>query len=66
MLAGADELADGLERALREEVKLLALTIDERAIIMAALEDPPEGLVELRAVLTNEHVAAAHRARSVS
>ena len=28
--AGAGELADRLERALRDEVKLLALTIDER------------------------------------
>ena len=26
-----------------------------RAIILAALEDPPEGLAELRAVLMNEH-----------
>jgi len=37
-------------------VSLLALTIDERAIILATLEDPPEGLAELRAVLTNEHL----------
>jgi hypothetical protein len=36
-------------------VKLLALTIDERAMILAALEDPPAGLAELRAVLINEH-----------
>jgi hypothetical protein len=36
-------------------VVLLALTIDERAIILAALEDPPDGLAELRAVLLNEH-----------
>ena len=35
-------------------VKLIALTIDERAIILASLEDPPEGLAELRAVLLNE------------
>lgn len=35
--------------------KILALTIDERAIILAALEDPPETLSELRAVLLNEH-----------
>ena len=31
------------------------LTIDERAVILASLEDPPEGLIELRAVLLNEH-----------
>jgi hypothetical protein len=36
-------------------VALLALTIDERAIILAALEDPPDGLAELRSVLLNEH-----------
>jgi hypothetical protein len=42
--AGAVELADRLEQALADDVSLLALTIDERAIILAALEDPPEGL----------------------
>lgn len=52
---GADDLADRLERALDDEVKLLALTIDERAIILSALEDPPDDLAELRAVLMNEH-----------
>jgi hypothetical protein len=52
---GADDLADRLERALADEVKLLALTIDERAIILASLEDPPRELAELRAVLLNEH-----------
>jgi hypothetical protein len=51
---GADELADRLEQALEDD-KLLALTIEERAIILAALEDPPDGLTELRAVLLNEH-----------
>jgi len=52
---GGDEMADRLERALGDQVKLLALTIDERAIILAQLEDPPEGLAELRGVLMNEH-----------
>ena len=52
---GADELADRLERALDDDVKLLALTIDERAVILAQLEDPPDGLAELRGVLLNEH-----------
>ena len=52
---GGDELADRLERALADQVKLLALTIDERAIILAALDDPPDGLSELRGVLLNEH-----------
>jgi len=31
------------------------LTIDERAIIPASLEDPPKGLAELRAVLLADH-----------
>jgi hypothetical protein len=53
--AGADELAERLERALDDEVKLFALTIDERAIILASLEEPSDGLAELRAVLLNEH-----------
>jgi hypothetical protein len=53
--AGAVELADRLERALDDEVRLLGLTIDERSTILSALEDPPDGLAGLRAVLLNEH-----------
>ena len=30
-------------------------TIGERAIILGQLDDPPDGLAELRGVLTNEH-----------
>jgi hypothetical protein len=52
---GGDQLADRLERALRNEVKLLGLEIDERAIVLAALDDPPDGLAEVRGVLMNEH-----------
>jgi len=52
--AGADEFADRLEVALDDNVKLLALTIDERAIILASLEDPPDGL-GATAVLLGEH-----------
>ena len=52
---GADELADRLEVAVADGVALLASTIDERAIILASLEDPPDELTELRAVLLNEH-----------
>jgi hypothetical protein len=40
---------------LADEVKLLALTIDERATILAALDDPPDELSGLRGVLMNEH-----------
>ena len=53
--AGDDELVDRLERALNDEVKLLGLEIDKQAIILAALDDPPDGLSELRGVLMNEH-----------
>jgi len=52
---GAEELADRLEQAVDDDVKLLALTIDERAMILGELEDPPDKLAELRAVLLNEH-----------
>ena len=55
--AGADELADRLERAIDDDVRLLALTIDERAVILAELED---ALAELRAVLLNEHEWRRH------
>ena len=47
----ADDLADRLERALDADVKLLALTLDERALLLSALEDPPQELAELRTVL---------------
>jgi hypothetical protein len=41
--AGADELADQLEQALADGVSLIALTIDERAIILglARVRDRP-------------------------
>ena len=53
--AGTDDMADRLERALADEVKLLALTLDERALLLAALDDPPQALAELRAVLLADH-----------
>jgi hypothetical protein len=52
--AGADKLADRNERP-RQRGKLLALTIDERAIILEQLDDPPDGLVDPCGVLMNEH-----------
>ena len=45
-----------LERALDADVKLLALTL-ERALLLSALEDPPQELAELRAVLLADHQA---------
>ena len=53
---GADVLADRLEQALDDQVRLLALTIDERTIILDQLDDSPDGLEELRGVLMNEHM----------
>lgn len=32
-----------------------ALSLAERAVLLNVLEDPPPGLVELRAVLLNDH-----------
>ena len=54
-VAGAVDLADRLEQSLENEVKLLALSLDERALMLSALEDPPKGLAELRAVLLSDH-----------
>jgi hypothetical protein len=53
--AGADDLADRLDRAVAADVKLLGLTIGERSVCLFVLDDPPEGLAELRGVLMNEH-----------
>jgi hypothetical protein len=52
---GAAELADRLERALRDEVKLLGVEIDERTVILNAVGDPPDGLAELCSVLMSDH-----------
>jgi hypothetical protein len=49
-------LADRLERAYEDRAGTLALDIPEREIVLAALNDPPSGLEELRAVLLQEHV----------
>ncbi len=51
--AGADDLADRLERALGRRGEVVR--IDERAVVLNTLGDPPDGLTELRAVLINEH-----------
>jgi hypothetical protein len=58
-LAGADKLGQRLERAIEDRAALVALTIDERAIVLSMLDDPPAELAELRAVLVNEHQWAA-------
>jgi hypothetical protein len=53
--AGFDDTAERLENAYDLETKVLALTIAEREQILRALEDCPDGLAELRGVLTAEH-----------
>lgn len=53
--AGAGDLADRLDRALADDVKILALTIADRSVCLFVLNDPPDGLAELRAVLLNEY-----------
>ena len=52
--SGAHAFADRLDRTVSDDIKLVALTIDERALILNTLDDPPEELGELRAVLMNE------------
>ena len=53
--AGADHLAVRLEKGVVDKVKLLALTPYERVLMLAALEDPPQELAELRAVLLADY-----------
>ncbi|HVM12636.1 MAG TPA: hypothetical protein VM638_09220, partial [Actinomycetota bacterium] len=52
--AGDTDLAGRLERAVTDNVKLLALTIPERAAILNVLDDPPDELAELRGVLMTD------------
>jgi hypothetical protein len=51
------DLASRLEDAFGRMVRVFALTIPERETIIRALDDAPDGLEELRAVLIREHVA---------
>ena len=53
--AGFDEVAERLETAYDREAKVIALTIEDREAIIRALDDPPDGLAELRGVLLREH-----------
>ena len=51
-----DELGARLETAYGRVTKVPALTIPGRQTIIAALDDAPPGLDELRGVLLREHV----------
>ena len=49
-------LAERLEDNYGRMTRVIALTILERETIIRALDDAPDGLEELRAVLLREHV----------
>jgi hypothetical protein len=55
--AGFEETATRLENAWSLEVKVLALTMPERGVILRALDDPPDGLAELHGVLVRDREA---------
>jgi hypothetical protein len=50
-----DDVAERLENAYDVECKVLALSISEREAIIRSLDNPPDGLAELRGVLLREH-----------
>jgi len=53
-LVDDEQLETKLRSALARDVRVLALEIPERETILAALDDPPDGLAELRGVLLSE------------
>ena len=53
--SGLDGTAETLEGACADSERRVALTIPDREAILRVLEDVPEGLGELRAVLLKEH-----------
>jgi len=53
--AGYDHTAERLETAQEHQAKLLGLSIEDREVIPSVLDDPPQQLCELRAVLLQEH-----------
>ena len=54
-LVDDEQLETRLRSALARDVRLLALDTGERVTIFAALDEPPPGLEQLRAVLLQEH-----------
>jgi hypothetical protein len=58
--AGFDETAEWVEVAYDREAKVLALTIGQREEILRTLDDPPDGLAELRGVLLAEYRRTEH------
>jgi hypothetical protein len=55
-LVDDDALSARLETAYGRVTKVLGLTIPDRETIIRALDNPPPGLEELRAVLLREHI----------
>ena len=56
MLAGmVDEPTSTVLQNAVERETVLALSIDDRERILRALDDPPDGLAELRAVVLRQH-----------
>ena len=53
--AGFDDTAETLEDAYDEKRAVVALTIPDREAILRTLDDPVDGLAELRGVLLREH-----------
>ena len=53
--ANHEDVSARLNEALELTTQVLALTIPEREAILRALDDPPDGLCELRGVLLREH-----------
>jgi hypothetical protein len=55
LAAGLEDTGDVLLVALDAEQDLVALSIADREAILRVLDDPPDGLAELRGVLLAEH-----------
>ena len=53
--ASAVSAARLIERGVERELYAVELSRDERTAILSVLDDPPDGLVELGAVLLREH-----------
>jgi hypothetical protein len=53
--ASFSDTAEWLEDAFDREARIVALTIAQREQILRTLDDPPDGLAELRGVLLAEH-----------
>jgi hypothetical protein len=53
--SGFHDTAEALVVALEADQALVPLTIEDREAIWRALDDPSEGLAELRGVLLAEH-----------